>query len=171
MRELYQHVDAANIDLKSMSEAFYRDVCDATLKPVLHCLATAKSMAVLVEVTNLLIPTLNDADRDIQSLCRWVKENMGWETPLHFSRFFPQYRMRHLPPTPADTLLRARDIARAEGLKHVYVGNVLVAGGGDTCCASCGKTLIRRSGYTILDNSLRDGRCPDCGTEVYGVWQ
>lgn len=170
MRELYSHVDAANIDLKSMSDRFYREICSATLKPVLNCLVTAKSMGVLVEVTNLLIPELNDSDGEIASLCRWVKDNMGWETPLHFSRFFPQYRMRHLPPTPERTLKRARDIALAEGLKYIYVGNILIPGADDTPCPSCRKVVIRRVGYEIIANVLTDGRCPECGTEVYGIW-
>jgi pyruvate formate lyase activating enzyme len=170
MREIYRHVDAAKIDLKSMSEEFYRDVCAATLKPVLNCLVGVKSMGVLVEVTSLLIPTLNDSEEEIASLCRWVKENMGWETPLHFSRFFPQYRLRHLPPTPERTLTRAHDIALAAGLKYVYVGNILIPGSGDTLCPSCGKPVIRRSGYTILENGLADGCCPACHAEVYGVW-
>jgi len=170
MRELYRHVDAANIDLKSMSESFYRDVCGATLKPVLNCLVGAKSMGVLVEITNLLIPGLNDSDDQIDSLCRWVMENLGWETPLHFSRFFPQYRMRHLPPTPERTLTRARDIALAAGLKHIYVGNMLVPGAGDTLCPSCHKAVIRRTGYKVITNTITDGRCPDCETEVYGIW-
>lgn len=171
MRELYRHVDAANIDLKSMSEQFYREVCGGTLKPVLNCLVGARSMGVLVEVTNLLIPGLNDSDEEIASLCRWIKENMGWETPLHFSRFFPQYRMRHLPPTPERTLARAKDIALAEGLKHIYVGNILIPGAGDTLCSSCRKTLVRRTGYKVLANAMVDGRCPHCETEVYGIWQ
>lgn len=172
MRELYAHVDAANIDLKGMTEAFYRDVCGATLKPVLNTLVGAKSMGVWVEVTNLLIPTLNDADADMQALCRWVRENLGAETPLHISRFYPQYRMQHLPPTPAESLVRARDIGIAAGLKHVYIGNVLVAGGSDTRCAACGATLVRRVGYRVEENRLTGrGVCPDCGAEVDGVWQ
>ena len=170
LRELYRHVDAANIDLKAMTDRFYIEMCGGTLKPVLNTLVTAKSMGVLVEVTNLLIPTLNDSDADIGLLCRWLKENMGAETPVHFSRFFPHYRMRHLPPTSADTLARARDIAAASGLKHVYVGNILMKGASDTFCSSCGKVVVRRTGYRIIDNRLADGRCPECRTEVYGVW-
>ena len=171
LRELCECIDAANIDLKAMDDAFYRDVCGGTLKPVLHTLATTKSLGVMVEVTNLLISGLNDSDAQIRKLCAWVKANMGSETPLHFSRFFPHYRMRHVPPTPAATLRRARDIAAAEGLEHVYVGNILMEAGSDTRCPSCGRTLIRRTGYRILANDLDGGRCPDCGKEVYGTWQ
>ena len=131
----------------------------------------AKSMGVLVEVTNLLIPNQNTADKDIEALCRWIGENMGRETPLHFSCFHPQHRMRHVPPTPPATLERAREIADAAGLQHVYIGNILVKDAGSTRCPSCGNVVVRRSGYRVLANNLKDGACPGCGEEVYGVWQ
>ncbi|MBN2202348.1 AmmeMemoRadiSam system radical SAM enzyme, partial [bacterium] len=170
-RELYKLADAANIDLKAFSDRFYREVCDATLAPVLNTLVVAKSMGVEVEVTNLLIPTLNDSDADIKALSRWVKENMGRETPLHFSRFSPRYRMKHIPPTPPETLIRARGIARAEGMYHVYIGNVLVPDAGKTFCHGCGALLVERVGYRILQNRLSNGACPDCRTKAYGVWK
>ena len=170
MRELYRFVDAAHIDLKSISEAFYREVCSATLKPVLSTLVNARSMGVWVEVTHLLIPTLNDSDADIGGLCRWLRENMGWETPLHILRFFPQYRMRHLPPTPEATLARARDIALAAGLKYVYVGNTLMEGAGDTRCPTCGALLVRRAGHRVVQNRMATGTCPECGAQVHGQW-
>jgi pyruvate formate lyase activating enzyme len=170
LRELCTVLDAANIDLKAFSDRFYRDVCDATLAPVLHSIVTAKSLGVLVEVTNLVIPTLNDGDRDLQQLSEWVCRETGPETPLHFSRFQPRHRMLHLPPTPVDTLVRARDIAAAAGLKHVYIGNVMVPGSLDTACPQCGGTLIRRIGYHVLENNLIDGHCPVCGKEAYGRW-
>ena len=171
LRELCRYVDAANIDLKSMSDRFYIDVCGATLKPVLNTLVTAKSLGVLVEVTNLLIPELNDADGDIEALCRWVAENLGRETPLHFSRFHPQHRMRHVPPTPAATLGRARQIAHAAGMHYVYIGNILVKDAGDTRCPSCDAVVLRRRGYTVVLDNLVAGRCRNCNTEVYGVWE
>lgn len=170
LRELCRYVDAANIDLKAFSDSFYRDICGGTLQPVLDTLVLTKSLGVEVEVTNLVIPTLNDRDEDLAALCRWVKRELGPETPLHFSRFFPHYRMRHLPPTPADTLVRARDLARAEGLQYVYVGNILIEEGATTFCPGCGTPLVRRSQYVILSNRVRNGRCPDCGWAIYGVW-
>ena len=170
LRELCRYVDAANIDLKALSDEFYRTMCDGTLQPVLDALALTKSLGVELEVTNLVIPTLNDRDEDLVPLCRWVKENLGAETPLHFSRFHPQYQMRHLPPTPEQTLNRAFQIARAEGLAHVYVGNLPTDVGSHTSCAGCGATLIRRSRYVVLENRLKSCRCPDCGKELYGVW-
>ena len=171
LKRLFRHIDAANIDLKAFSDKFYHDICgEATLKPVLNAMVLAKSMGVLVEVTNLLIPTLNDKDEEIGKLCRWVKENLGPETPLHFSRFYPNYRMRNLPPTPAKTLLRAREIARAAGLRHVYIGNLTIADAANTFCPSCRKLLVRRRGYLVQENHLDNGKCPACETEVYGKW-
>lgn len=170
MEKLCRYVDAANIDLKSMSDDFYRDICEATLAPVLATLVLAKSLGVLVEVTNLLIPTLNDSDGDVRALAKWIVENLGVETPLHFSRFHPDYRMRNLPPTPAETLDRARDIARAEGLRYVYIGNITRPEGENTYCHNCGALLVERRRYTIVGNRIASGACPDCGTEVYGVW-
>jgi pyruvate formate lyase activating enzyme len=128
-------------------------------------------MGVLLEVTNLVIPTLNDGDDQIRTLCRWIVENLGRETPLHFSRFFPHYRMRHLPPTPPETLDRARQIGKAEGLHHVYIGNILRPGGEDTHCPGCDRLLVQRRRYTILKNEIDRGRCPGCGTEVHGIWK
>ena len=168
---LCRHTDAANIDLKAMSDAFYRDICGGTLKPVQNALVTAKSMGVEVEVTNLVIPTLNDSDEDLTSLCQWVAGNMGKDTPLHFSRFHPDYRMRNLPSTPAATLDRAKDIAKAEGLHYVYIGNISRPDGENTYCHQCGKLLVERRGFHVLQNALAQGKCPDCKTEVYGIWQ
>ncbi|MEA3364002.1 MAG: AmmeMemoRadiSam system radical SAM enzyme [Candidatus Hydrogenedentes bacterium] len=171
LKRLLPHIDAANIDLKAMSDDFYQDICDGSLAPVLNTLEITKAAGVWVEVTNLVIPTLNDSDADLQKLCRWVASNLGPETPLHFSRFYPAYRMKNLPPTPGETLDRAREIAKAEGLYYVYIGNVSRPGSENTYCHQCGAKLITRRRYTILENKLREGACPECGTEVPGLWQ
>jgi len=170
LRELCRYVHAANIDLKAMSDEFYINICGGTLKPVLNSLVVTKSLGVLVEVTNLVIPGLNDKDDELTALCRWVRDNLGRETPVHFSRFHPQHRMRHIPPTPAATLERARQIARAEGLDYVYIGNVLVDDASTTRCPTCGRDVLRRTGYTVLKNDVVEGSCPNCKTEIYGVW-
>jgi len=170
-RKLLEYTDAANINLKSISDAFYRDVCSATLKPIQTALVVAKSMGVLVEVTNLVIPTLNDKPEEIRELARWVKANMGAETPLHFLGFFPMYKMQHLPPTSAQTLEMARDLAIGEGMKYVYIGNQRSERGQNTYCPGCNRLLIERVGNTVLQNRLKDGRCPDCTHEIYGVWK
>jgi len=168
---LLEYVDAANIDLKAITDEFYRKVCSATLKPVLNALVTAKAAGVLVEVTNLLIPTLNDDPKQIRQLCRWVRANLGAETPLHFSRFFPRHKMLNLPPTSLEALDLARGIAMDEGLQYVYIGNIASKQGQNTYCPGCGELLIERRGYTIVQNGLADGSCPKCGNEIYGVWK
>ena len=170
-KKLLQYVDAANIDLKAITEDFYREVCSATLKPVQNALIVAKASEILVEVTNLVIPTLNDEPEQMRELSRWIKMNLGADTPLHFSGFYPRYQMRNLPATSLRTLETARKIAMEEGLNYVYIGNVASREGQNTYCPGCKKLLIERSGYTILKNRLRFGRCPDCSKEIYGVWR
>jgi len=170
-KRLLKYIDAANIDLKGITDKFYREVCSGTLKPVLNALVLAKAAGVLVEVTNLLIPTLNDKPEQIGELCRWIKANLGGETPLHFSRFFPRHKMLNLPPTSLKTLDIARDIATREGLNYVYIGNIASKEGQNTYCPDCKGLLIERSGYTIVANRLKDGTCPKCGKEIYGVWK
>jgi len=172
-KELLKYVDAANIDLKAITDDFYRQVCSATLKPVQQALILAKASGILVEVTNLIIPTLNDNPDHIRQLARWVKANLGSETPLHFSRFFPRYKMRNLPATSLQTLDMAREIAISEGLHYVYIGNIQSKEGQNTYCPGCNILLIERIGYgyTIQRNQLKDGCCPKCGTEIYGVWK
>lgn len=170
-KRLLEVVDAANIDLKGITEKFYREVCSATLKPVLDALVIAKASGIHLEVTNLVIPTLNDEPKQIRQLCRWLKANLGRETPLHFSGFYPQYKMRHLPSTSLKTLEMAREIAMEEGLDFVYIGNVQSEEGENTYCPNCRKLLIERVRYIIRQNVLKDGCCPDCGKEIYGVWR
>ncbi len=170
-KELLKWTDAARIDLKSMSDDFYRENCSATLKPVLDCLVLTKESGVHLEVINLVIPTLNDSPEQIRTLAKWVKGNLGEDTPLHFSQFYPQYKMIHLPPTSAETLDTARQIAQAEGMKYVYIGNIASKTGQNTYCPRCKRLLIERSGFSILSNNLKDGTCPDCGEKIYGVWK
>ena len=170
-KRLLEVVDAANIDLKGITNDFYVRICSGTLKPVQDALIIAKSSGILVEVTNLIIPTLNDKPEQIRKLARWVKENLGSETPLHFSGFYPQHKMRHLPSTSLKRLEMAREIAISEGLYYVYIGNVRSKEGENTYCPDCKILLIERIGYTILQNRLKDGCCPDCGREIYGVWK
>ncbi|MCP4049463.1 MAG: AmmeMemoRadiSam system radical SAM enzyme [bacterium] len=175
LRQLYRYISAANIDLKAFSEKFYRDNCGATLKPVLDGMILAKSMGVMVEITNLIIPALNDSEKEIKLLSKWIKENLGPETPLHFSRFSPHYRMKNLGVTPAETLEKARQTALSEGLYYVYTGNMLSKEGENTYCHKCSTILIERRGYRILKNKIAvtpsgTAVCPVCETEVYGEW-
>ena len=170
-KQLLKYVDAANIDLKGITDDFYRRVCSGTLKPVQNALVLAKGSGILVEVTNLIIPTLNDKPEQIGRLVRWIKANMGSDTPLHFSGFYPRYKMQHLPPTSQKTLELARQIGMGEGLEYVYIGNLFSKEGENTYCPSCKSLLIERVGYSILKNRLKDGNCPDCGKEINGVWK
>jgi len=170
LREICRFVDAANVDLKSFSDDFYRTICDARLAPVLKALTIMKECGVMLEVTHLIIPALNDSEEETKQLCGWVAENLGVETPLHFSRFFPQNELKHLPPTPEATLLRARDIALQTGLRFVYVGNLQNDEGETTFCPRCHQPLIERTGYHVRKSRIASGQCPACQTPILGVW-
>ncbi|MGM0442071.1 MAG: AmmeMemoRadiSam system radical SAM enzyme [Elusimicrobiota bacterium] len=170
VKKLYTHIDAANTDLKSINDKFYRDICDATLKPVLDTLVLQKKLGVWVEVTNLVIPTLNDDPGEIRKLAKWIFKNLGEETPLHFSRFYPTYKMRNLPPTPTETLKNARKEARNAGLKYVYIGNVGATEAEDTFCPECGEKIIDRTGYKVNYFRIKDGKCENCSNTIEGVW-
>jgi pyruvate formate lyase activating enzyme len=172
LRRLCRVLDATNTDLKAFDDRFYREVNGGTLQPVLDALVTFREEGVWVEVTNLVIPTLNDDIAMIRAMAKWIGSELGPGTPLHFSRFRPQYRMRNLPPTPTETLDRARREAMDAGLEYVYVGNVFGHEGGSTYCPRDGTLLLKRVGYWISENNLTaDGRCPVCGESVPGVWQ
>jgi pyruvate formate lyase activating enzyme len=170
-RRLMKATDAANIDLKFFSDRLYREVSGATLAPVLTALEIAREEGVWIEVTNLVIPTFSDDRAMIRDMCRWIRERLGEDTPLHFSRFYPRYRMRNLPATPASTLLDARRAATDEGLRHVYLGNVLTADGEITRCPGCGGDVITRVGYRVRPPRMDDGKCRDCGHAIAGVWR
>ena len=171
LRRLCKVLDAANADLKAFDDGFYRRVNSATLQPVLDALVTLREEGVWLEVTNLVIPTLNDDLAMIRRMARWIRDELGADTPLHFSRFQPQYRLRNLPPTPGETLDRARQEALDAGLRFVYVGNVLGHEGNSTYCPRDGTLLIRRVGFLITENRLTaDGRCPTCNQVIPGVW-
>ncbi len=176
LRRLLPLVDAANVDLKALDAAFYRDWCGGDLGTVLRNLRIFKELGVWLELTNLVVPGMNDSDAGLGRLVDWVLANLGDTTPLHFSRFYPRWRAENLPPTPTETLERARTLALKAGLRFVYVGNVRQSEGERTYCvnATCPgrqRALIRRSGYVIEENRLRDGACPDCGSPLPGVWK
>ncbi len=165
-REIAPLIDAMNVDLKSMSDDFYREVCGGRVEPVKRFIEIAAG-AMHVEVTNLVVTGMNDADADFEALAGWLA-GVSPDIPLHFSRFFPQYRMEDREPTPPERLRRAYDIA-SKRLHYVYVGNIFIDGTEDTRCAKCGETVVRRTGYATRAAG-RDGRCPKCGAEIKGVW-
>ncbi len=168
--ELCRVTHAASVNLKGITDDFYRKMCSATLKPVQEAIITMKKNGVWVEIINLVIPSWNDSDNDIRGLARWVKTNCGRETPLHLSRFWPMHKLQNLPPTPIETLSRAWDISRAEGLDHVYVGNIPEHPGNNTLCPSCTRIIIKRYGYEILENHINQGNCGYCGAGIPGIW-
>ncbi|MHC4470098.1 MAG: AmmeMemoRadiSam system radical SAM enzyme [Planctomycetota bacterium] len=171
LRRLYRVTDAANIDLKFFEDRLYREVAQATLEPVLTALVLAKEEGVWLEVTNLVIPTLSDDMKMIARMCGWIRENLGADTPIHFSRFFPHYKLENLPPTPAATLREACEVARDAGLEYVYVGNLPGTGAESTTCPGCGETLIHRIGYRIGRPRMQNGACESCGRTIPGVWR
>ncbi len=171
LRELCGVSQGANVDLKAFTEEYYVQICDGRLKTILQTLEIMKEEGVWVEITNLVVPTLNDNMNEIRSMCRWIRDHLGPEVPLHFSRFFPRYKLRHLYPTPLKTLTRAAEIAKEEGLHYVYVGNVPGNDWEDTFCPSCSKKIVDRYGYRILDYRITpEGKCEYCGTRIAGVW-
>ena len=164
LKEIAPLIDAANVDIKGFTEQFYRKYCSAELKPVLEATKIMKEKGIHVETTNLIIPKLNDNPQELRELCRWQAENLGRETPLHFSKFYPQYKLSSTPPTPVETLETARKIALEEGLNYVYVGNVPGHGGENTYCPRCKTLLIERTGFDITEWLLtKDKTCPECG--------
>jgi len=162
------YLHAANIDLKSFRDDFYQEQCGAKLAPVLASLEKLKDMGVWLEVTTLIIPTLNDSDGELKQITEFIK-NLGPETPWHVSRFHPTYELRSLPSTPVATLKRAREIGLQAGLHYVYTGNVPGDRGENTLCHYCGRTLIDRFGFAIGQDAVRNGQCPECATLVAGV--
>jgi pyruvate formate lyase activating enzyme len=162
-------MDAANVDLKGFSDSFYHKMCAAHLQPVLDTLVfLARETDVWMEVTTLLIPGENDSQEELARMCDWLVENVGPEVPLHFSAFHPDFKLRNKPRTPAATLTRARELARAAGLHHVFTGNVFDPAGQSTFCPSCRALLIERDGYTLGHWDVRDGGCGQCGTPLAG---
>jgi pyruvate formate lyase activating enzyme len=170
LAEICKALDAVKIDLKGYSESFYRDACGAELKPVLRTIKQIAKSRVHLEIVNLVVPTLNDADRMITGLCDWVTGELGPDVPLHFTRFRPDYQMPHLPPTPTATLERARSIAMARGIRYAYVGNVPGHPGNNTVCPSCKKEVIRRTLFFVEGSNIKDGKCGYCGRKIAGVF-
>ncbi len=171
--DFFQHIDAANIDLKAFTETFYRDLCSSKLAPVLETLVYLTHQTdVWVEITTLLIPGENDSDRELHAECAWIAKNLGPDVPLHFSAFHPDWKMLDKPNTPPDTLIRARAIARSHGLRYVYLGNIHSHEGSSTYCHGCGEILIGRDWYELSDWGLsEDAHCAQCGTACPGVFE
>lgn len=169
LKKLAGVIDAANIDLKSFDDEIYRKLNGGRLQPILNTLITLKEMNVWLEITNLIIPQWTDNLDMIRKMCKWLYQNGFSNTPLHFSRFFPQYKLTNLPPTPLTTLKKAKEIALEEGLKYVYIGNVIEEDQ-NTYCHNCKKLIIERKGYSILKTNLDNNKCKYCKTIIPGNW-
>lgn len=170
LRDLCRYTDGANIDLKSFSNEIYEMLNAGTLKPVLESLRIFREEGVWLEITNLIVPDWTDDMEMIKKMCGWLAENGFDETPLHFSRFHPQYKLAHLNRTPVKVLENARNTAISEGLKYVYIGNVPGAGYEDTVCPGCKEIVIQRKGFRVLKMNVSHGKCGHCGTPISGKW-
>ena len=172
-REFFDHMDAANVDLKGFTEDFYHKICGGHLADVLDTLVYIKhETSVWLEITTLLIPGENDSPAEIENMTRWIHDNLGDDVPLHFSAFHPDYRMRDIPATPPETLSRARQVAMSQGLTYVYTGNVHDPVGGSTICPNCSQVVIERDWYQLGRWQLdAQGCCQHCGTHIAGVFE
>jgi pyruvate formate lyase activating enzyme len=172
-KEFYEVMDAANVDLKGFTEEFYKKYTDSALQPVLETLEyIKKKTSTWLEITTLVIPGLNDSEKELQSLTSWIVKNLGSDVPLHFTAFHPAYKLTEVPPTPVSTLRKARDIALTNGIRYCYTGNVEDPEGEATFCSSCGKKLILRSGFQIAGWNLKEKDfCKSCGTVCAGIFE
>jgi len=170
LKKLAPLIDAANIDLKVFDEETYRTLSGGALKPVLNTLRILKDYGVWIEITHLIVPSYSANLDMIKRMCEWLVNNEFSEFPLHFSRFFPNFRLQHIEPTPLTTLKQAWEIAVQTGLHYVYLGNITDETYSHTYCPDCKKLLIKRQGYRVTQMLITDGKCPNCGTTINGVW-
>ncbi|MEM3587263.1 MAG: AmmeMemoRadiSam system radical SAM enzyme [Candidatus Jordarchaeaceae archaeon] len=168
LRTIAPYLDAANIDLKGFTEEFYRKICGARLEPVLESIKLHKELGIWIEITTLIIPDLNDSEKELRQIAQFIK-SVGEEIPWHVTAFYPAYKLTRKPPTPVETLRKARKIGLEEGLRYVYEGNIPGESGANTYCYKCGEMLIRRYGFSVLENKIKDSKCPKCGTKIDGI--
>ena len=169
LEAIHPYLDAANVDLKGFKDAKYRKVCGGKLGPVKETIRRMNGMGIWVEVTTLIIPTHNDSGTELQEIAEFIV-GINPAIPWHISAFHPQYKMTHLPPTSAAIIYRAVDIGKEVGLRYVYSGNIRADDSADTWCPSCGKRLVHRSGFYVIDNAIINGTCPVCDTEIEGIF-
>ncbi len=169
LEHIAPYLDAANVDLKGFSEKFYKEVAGATLQGVLETLKDYKRLGIWIEVTTLIIPGYNDSDADLKGIAGFVARELDRETPWHVTAFYPTYKLREAPPTPVETLRRARQIGLDAGLKYVYEGNVPGEGGENTSCPACKKVVIERRGFRLGRTYVQGGRCGHCLGALDGI--
>jgi pyruvate formate lyase activating enzyme len=168
LKQIAPYLDGMNIDLKAFTDKFYREICGARLAPVLDTIKLARNLGIWVEVTTLVIPTLNDSEDELRQTAEFLRD-VDVSIPWHISQFYPTYKLTDLPRTPVETLHMAREIGLESGLRYVFEGNVPGKGNKNTYCHQCGEILIERWGYSILKNTVKDNQCPSCGSPVAGV--
>ncbi|MBU2634394.1 MAG: AmmeMemoRadiSam system radical SAM enzyme [Nanoarchaeota archaeon] len=168
LKELIPYLDAVNIDLKAFNENFYTKNCNAQLEPVLNTLKLLKKSNIWIEITNLIIPRLSDNQKEIEKMCQWIRKNLG-NIPIHFSRFYPYYKLDYIQETPLITLRKASNTAK-KYLDYVYIGNILTDKEENTYCPKCQSLIIERHGFEILKNNLKSGKCSNCKKVIPGIW-
>jgi pyruvate formate lyase activating enzyme len=167
---LLEYMDGVTVDLKAFTPEFYREVSSSQLEPVLRTLQQVHRSGAHLEIVNLVVPTLNDDADDIRRMCRWIRDTLSDEVPLHFTRFHPAYKLTRLPPTPIETLERATQIADDEGLQYVYIGNYPGHERNSTFCPQCGEKIITRVHFAVLSLDVEEGKCRFCGHSIPGIW-
>ena len=168
---IHPYLDAANVDLKAFTSTYYKDQCGAKLEPVQDTLKLMRSCGIFVEVTTLIVPGLNDDKQELEALAKFIRDDLGPETPWHISRFHPTYKLIDRSATPVKTLVMARDIGLSAGLKYVYTGNVPGDAGENTFCNGCGEIVIERWGFQVRKIRMQNGRCRRCDADIDGVWR
>jgi len=170
VEKIAPYLDAANIDLKSFRDEYYRKICGGQLTPVLNTIKQMKKMGIWIELTTLIIPGLNDSVEELTDIANFIKNEVGADVPWHVSAFRPTYKMLDRPATPAKTLQKAREIGFRSGLRYVYAGNLPIPGAEDTICPKCKKALIARAGFSVMGDKVEGGKCFNCGGKIAGVW-
>lgn len=170
LKDLCRYIDAFAVALKGFSETFYQKVCGEPLKPVLDAIITLKKQRKWFEIVSLLVPTYNTSDKEIKEMCQWVRRYVGKDTPMHFSRFVPRFKLKHLPQTSVQDINRACEIAQAEGIQYVYSGNVAPHPKNNTYCHNCKKPVIERLGFKILSRQMKKNKCSNCGERIPGIF-
>ena len=169
LKSIQPYLHGANIDLKSFNEDFYKKVCKADLSGVINTIQNYKRLGIWIELTTLIIPGYNDSDKELEAIARFIKSDLGTETPWHVSAFYPTYKLLDVPRTSAKTLARAREIGISQGLKYVYEGNIPGSDGENTYCYNCKKPLIKRFGFAVTSYNVKDKSCTFCGATIHGI--
>ena len=171
LEEACGFLDAIKVDFKGITEDFYQNVTRASIGPVMNAIKLIKEKGIWLEIVNLIVPTYNDTKEDFSKYCDWIVENLGTDVPVHFSKFWPMYQLKNLPPTPEESLIQARNIAMSKGINYVYIGNIPEHEGNNTYCHVCKKLLIGRLGYIVTQNNITSGLCKFCSAKIPGHWE